>query len=95
MPFIKTGYASPGLGEIFKIGQALTKPFHGLLYFAGEHTQMDFFGYMEGALRSGVRAAEDLIRKECKAAGGDGRTRVPRSPDTDRPRRADPQKNGF
>ena len=65
VPFIKAGYASPRLGEIFEIGQALTKPFHGLLYFAGEHTQMDFFGYMEGALRSGVRAAEDLIRKEC------------------------------
>jgi hypothetical protein len=26
---------------------------------------MDFFGYMEGALRSGKRAAEELIRQAC------------------------------
>jgi monoamine oxidase len=65
MPFIKTGYVSPKIGQIFRIGDKLLKPFHGRLFFAGEHTQMDFFGYMEGALRSGERAAENLIRQVC------------------------------
>jgi monoamine oxidase len=64
-PFIKTGYASPRKGEIFTIGKKLSEPFHGLLFFAGEHTQMDFFGYMEGALRSGKRAAIQLMLQSC------------------------------
>jgi monoamine oxidase len=64
-PFIKTGYVSPRLGQIFEIGPKLNKPFHGRLFFAGEHTQMDFFGYMEGALRSGNRAAELLMSQSC------------------------------
>lgn len=64
-PFIKTGYASPRIGEIFTIGKKLSEPFHDLLFFAGEHTQMDFFGYMEGALRSGKRAAVQLMLQSC------------------------------
>lgn len=64
-PFIKTGYASPRLGEIFKLAQKLNQPFHNLMFFAGEHTRMDFFGYMEGALRSGERAAKQLMLKFC------------------------------
>jgi monoamine oxidase len=63
--FIKTGYAAPRKGDIFKIGKKLSEPFHGRLFFGGEHTQMDFFGYMEGALRSGHRAADQLMRVEC------------------------------
>jgi monoamine oxidase len=65
MPFIKTGYASPTIGQIFRIRDKLLKPFHGRLFFAGEHTQMDFFGYMEGALRSGERAAEKVSEQVC------------------------------
>ena len=64
-PFIKTGYASPRLGEIFGISQKLNQPFHDLLFFAGEHTRMDLFGYMEGALRSGERAAKLLMQHSC------------------------------
>jgi monoamine oxidase len=64
-PFIMTGYAAPAIGQIFKIGDKLTKPYKGRLFFAGEHTQMDFFGYMEGALRSGERAARTLIQQAC------------------------------
>lgn len=64
-PFIKTGYVSPRKGQIFTIGKKLSEPFHGRLFFAGEHTQMDFFGYMEGSLRSGKRAAEEMIRQAC------------------------------
>jgi monoamine oxidase len=65
IPFIKTGYAAPRKGDIFTIGKKLSEPFHERLFFAGEHTQMDFFGYMEGALRSGLRAADQLVRQAC------------------------------
>jgi monoamine oxidase len=35
----------------------------GALAFAGEHTAGAFHGLMEGALRSGVRAAEDVLSR--------------------------------
>jgi len=35
----------------------------GPLAFAGEHTAGDWHGLMEGALRSGLRAAEDVLRR--------------------------------
>jgi monoamine oxidase len=65
VPFIKTGYWTPAVREIFRVGEKLSKAFHDRLFFAGEHTQMDFFGYMEGALRSGERAAETLALTAC------------------------------
>lgn len=44
----------------------LQAPFaSGRLFLAGEHTQTDFFGFMEGALRSGRRVAEALIAEIC------------------------------
>jgi monoamine oxidase len=64
-PFIKAGYWSPYRGEIFRVSEKLTRPYHDRLFFAGEHTQVDFFGYMEGALRSGERAAETLMLQAC------------------------------
>ncbi len=33
---------------------------HGNLHFAGEHTSVNFQGYMEGAVRSGYRCAEEV-----------------------------------
>jgi monoamine oxidase len=33
---------------------------HGNLHFAGEHTSVNFQGYMEGALRSGYRCAAEI-----------------------------------
>jgi monoamine oxidase len=33
---------------------------HGNLHFAGEHTSLNFQGYMEGALRSGYRCATEI-----------------------------------
>jgi monoamine oxidase len=34
---------------------------HGRLFFAGEHTSEDFQGYMEGAVESGERVAEEVV----------------------------------
>jgi monoamine oxidase len=71
-PFIKSGYWTPRPdGEIFRVGPKLNTPFppsppsHDRLYFAGEHTYPSFFGYMEGALRSGIRAANMLMSRVC------------------------------
>jgi monoamine oxidase len=66
-PGILTGYSVPAPGEVTTIGQALAEP-HGRLYLAGEQTWVPFFGYMEGALQSGARAARDIIRLECPEA---------------------------
>ena len=33
----------------------------GRVRFAGEHTQTDFQGYLEGAVRSGEKAAGSII----------------------------------
>jgi monoamine oxidase len=64
--FIKAGYWAPLPGEIFKVSKKLTEPlFNGRLFFAGEHTDTGFFGYMEGALRSGERAANTLMLGAC------------------------------
>ena len=63
--FIKTGYSCPKKGQVFTIAKELTEPYLGRLFFAGEHTAMDFFGYMEGALRSGDRAANAVIARVC------------------------------
>ena len=64
--FINTGYWAPKPnGEIFRVGPKLNVAFHKRLYFAGEHTYVSFFGYMEGALRSGIRAANLLMRESC------------------------------
>jgi monoamine oxidase len=71
-PFIKTGYASPETGQIFRIGDKFITPFRDRLFFAGEHTHMAFFGYMEGALRSGIRAANDVKNVIQQACAGHG-----------------------
>jgi hypothetical protein len=64
-PFIRTGYSSPRTGQVFTISKELTEPFQGRLFFAGEHTQIDHFGYMEGAIRSGERAARQVLDQAC------------------------------
>ena len=51
-------YAAARPGQVTAFGDALRKP-AGRLYFAGEHTD-DFFGYMEGAARSGRRVARAI-----------------------------------
>jgi monoamine oxidase len=64
-PYIRAGLSSPALGQVFTVGKDLNEPFPGGLFFAGEHTRMDHFGYMEGAIRSGERAARMLLDQAC------------------------------
>lgn len=65
-PFIRAGLSSPAMGQVFTIGKELNEPFQGRLFFAGEHTRMDHYGYMEGAIRSGERAARMLLDQVCR-----------------------------
>ena len=55
------------MGQVTTVGQALAEP-HGRMFFAGEQSHVPFFGYMEGALQSGARAAREIIRLECPEA---------------------------
>lgn len=56
-------YSFPAPGEITRSG-ALLNAGIGRLHFAGEHTCYPFAGYMEGALRSGLRVAEQLCVRD-------------------------------
>jgi monoamine oxidase len=54
-----------GAYSYFKAGQytafnGIQGKRHGNLHFAGEHTSVNFQGYMEGALRSGYRCAAEI-----------------------------------
>ncbi|WP_314196256.1 FAD-dependent oxidoreductase [uncultured Arthrobacter sp.] len=53
-------YSAHAPGFTPEDAQALAAP-HGRLYFAGEYIDFEYTGLMEGALRSGERAAAALI----------------------------------
>lgn len=58
----RAGYSCPAPGEICLAGPLLDKPYEKRMFFAGEHTCFAYFGYMEGALQSGQKAAADIIK---------------------------------
>ncbi len=59
-PFTQGGYSVPAPGQLTRIGERWQQAHHRL-WFAGEHTSSAFFGFMEGALRSGEAAAAGLL----------------------------------
>jgi monoamine oxidase len=59
----KASYSFPAPGDVTRIGPTLYNGC-GALHFAGEHTCFAFVGFMEGALRSGVRAAVQIARRD-------------------------------
>jgi monoamine oxidase len=61
VPFIRTGYAVPGLHQVTTVSKNQIVPHERRLFLAGEQTSPGFFGYMEGALQSGARAARDIV----------------------------------
>jgi monoamine oxidase len=61
VPFVETGYGVPAPGEVTTIQRRQVRPHAHWVYFAGDHTSSGFFGYMEGALQSGARAARDIV----------------------------------
>ena len=50
-----------GPGDWLRLGPTLTEP-HGRIHWAGTETSLEFFGLMEGAVRSGQRVAKELIQ---------------------------------
>lgn len=70
VPFIRTGYAVPTRGQVTTISRNQLIAHGQRLYFAGEQTSPGFFGYMEGALQSGARAARDIVRIWARPSGG-------------------------
>jgi monoamine oxidase len=49
-----------GPGDWLRLGPRLAEP-HGRVHWAGTETSLEFFGLMEGAIRSGRRVATELI----------------------------------
>jgi monoamine oxidase len=62
-PWSMTGYSCPAPGDVFNVSPKLAEPFHRRLFFAGEHTCLPYFGYMEGALQSGHRVAHAILHR--------------------------------
>ena len=58
-PWVRGSYSARTLSSPIR-DDDLVKPI-GSLYFAGEHTAGEWHGLMEGALRSGRRAAEQIL----------------------------------
>jgi monoamine oxidase len=58
-PWVRGSYSARSLSSPLRDAE-LAKPI-GPLYFAGEHTAGDWHGLMEGALRSGQRAARQVL----------------------------------
>jgi monoamine oxidase len=57
-------YSFPRPGEVTRVGPLLRSGYLGRVHFAGEHTCYAFTGYMEAALESGIRAAEQIARRD-------------------------------
>jgi monoamine oxidase len=56
------GYSFPAPGELTTLGPRLARG-HGRIQFAGEHMCPAFIGYMEGALQSGIAAANRVTAR--------------------------------
>lgn len=64
LKYTETGYSFVAVGNAVTVSKKLyypVKEFCNRLIFAGEHTQINFTGFMEGALQSGLRAADEII----------------------------------
>ncbi|ROS04610.1 monoamine oxidase [Sinobacterium caligoides] len=61
-PYTMGGFTAYGPGQMTRHWNAFLKP-AGKIYFAGEHTAVDYIGYLEGAVRSGMRVAEQIAEK--------------------------------
>ena len=61
-PFTLGSYAGANVGQYTTMLEVAAEPaLDGRLQFAGEHTSVDFLGFMNGGVESGNRAAKALI----------------------------------
>jgi monoamine oxidase len=68
-PWARGAYSADGLEARPGDAELLAAP-AGALHFAGEHTAGDWSGLMEGALRSGARAAAEVIARSPAGTSG-------------------------
>ena len=60
-PWSKGAYFSPRLGDFTSFFGAPALPERNI-FFCGEHTEIDAFGFIEGAVKTGEQAAQDIHR---------------------------------
>ncbi|WP_284191997.1 flavin monoamine oxidase family protein [Vibrio zhanjiangensis] len=58
-PYAMGGFVAYGPKQMTRHWNAFLEP-AGKIYFAGEHTAIDYVGYLEGAVRSGIRVANQI-----------------------------------
>jgi monoamine oxidase len=61
-PWSRGSYAAFLVGQYTRFTQAVRAGREGGVHFAGEHTDADQQGYIDGAVRTGERAARELLR---------------------------------
>ena len=61
-PHIETGYSCPAPGQVMTILRTMQQPIGGRIFLAGEHVSPPFFGFMEGALETGISAAQRIFQ---------------------------------
>ena len=59
-PHLRGAYSYFKVGQYTRFAGAQSLP-AGNLHFAGEHTSLQFQGYMEGSVQSGYRAAREIV----------------------------------
>lgn len=59
---IRTGYSCPGPGDVVVAQRSYATPYNNRLFVAGEHTSPAWWGFMEGALESGLVAAARMAQ---------------------------------
>ena len=61
-PFVLGSYTCYKPGQYSTLANSVATPV-GNMFFAGEHTSVDFNGYMEGAAETGERAAKEVLAR--------------------------------
>ncbi|MEY2519096.1 MAG: monoamine oxidase [Verrucomicrobiota bacterium] len=61
-PFVLGSYTCYKPGQYSTLSNSVATPV-GNMFFAGEHTSVDFNGYMEGAAETGQRAAKEVLAR--------------------------------
>ena len=61
-PFAGGSYSSNGVGASNEDREALSAPIDDVLFFAGEATHNKYFGSVHGALLTGWRAADEILK---------------------------------
>ncbi len=58
-PWARGAYGIAASGQLYALKEHLARP-EGRIHFAGEHTSLEYAAWIEGAVRSGYRAAAEV-----------------------------------